>query len=73
MAKSSNDKNSKKTKKVKVVLEGNNTVKVNTKPITPLYSTNPITQSKTLPDGNVENISEDNADLARRRVDNIRL
>ncbi|NMB30850.1 MAG: hypothetical protein GX988_05375 [Clostridiales bacterium] len=73
MAKSNKNKKSKKIKKVKVVLEGNNTVKVNTKPITPLYTTNPITQSETLPDGNVKNISEDNADLARRRVDNIKL
>lgn len=66
-------KKNKKSKKVKVFLEGNNTKKINSKPITPLYTTNPITQSKTLPDGNVKNISEENADLARCRVDNIRL
>ena len=35
----------------------------------PLFSTNVITSNVTAPDGNVYNESEDNADLAKKWVD----
>lgn len=38
-----------------------------------LYTTNIITCNKTNPDGSVVNVLEDNAELARKRVDEIRL
>ena len=37
------------------------------------YYTNIITCNKTLPDGSVVNVLEDNAETARKEVDNIRL
>ena len=37
------------------------------------YYTNIITCNKTLPDGSVVNVLEDNAEMAREEVDNIRL
>ena len=37
------------------------------------FSTNTITCNKTLSDGNVVNVLEDNAEFAREEVDNIRL
>lgn len=37
------------------------------------YYTSVITCNKTLPDGSVVNVLEDNAELARKEVDNIRL
>ena len=37
------------------------------------YCTNIITCNKTLPDGSVVNVLEDNAETARNEVDNIRL
>ncbi|MCH5194899.1 MAG: hypothetical protein J1F11_13140 [Oscillospiraceae bacterium] len=38
-----------------------------------MYCTNIITCNKTLPDGSVVNVLEDNAEMAREEVDNIRL
>lgn len=37
------------------------------------YYTSVITCNKTLPDGSVVNVLEDNAELARKEVDSIRL
>ena len=37
------------------------------------YYTSIITCNKTLPDGSVVNVLEDNAEMAREEVDNIRL
>lgn len=37
------------------------------------YYTNIITDNKTLPDGSVVNVLEDNAETARKEVDSIRL
>lgn len=37
------------------------------------YYTSIITDNKTLPDGSVVNVLEDNAETARKEVDNIRL
>ncbi len=37
------------------------------------YYTNIITCNKTLPDGSVVNVSEENAEIAREEIDNIRL
>ena len=37
------------------------------------YYTNIITCNETLPDGSVVNVLEDNAETARKEVDNIRL
>ncbi|MGN0587775.1 MAG: hypothetical protein ACI4JF_10855 [Oscillospiraceae bacterium] len=38
-----------------------------------LFLTNIITCNRTLPDGNVENLLESNAELAREHADNIKL
>lgn len=43
------------------------------KEISSLFLTNIITCNKTKPDGSVVNQLEENAELARHRVDNIRL
>lgn len=43
------------------------------KEISSLFLTNIITCNKTKPDGSVVNQLEDNAELARHRVNNIRL
>ena len=45
----------------------------NPKQINGKYYTSVITCNKTLPDGSVVNVLEDNAELARKEVDNIRL
>ena len=37
------------------------------------YYTSVITCNKTLPDGSVVNVLDDNAEMARKEVDNIRL
>ena len=37
------------------------------------FYTNTITCNKTLPDGSVENVSEENAEFAKEEVDQIRL
>ena len=37
------------------------------------FYTNTITSNKTLPDGSVVNVLEDNAEFAKKEVDNIRL
>ena len=45
----------------------------NPKQINGQYYTNIITCNETLPDGSVVNVLEDNAETARKEVDNIRL
>lgn len=61
--------------KKKLILHGNH---ARVDPKNPLqingrYYTSIITCNKTLTDGSVVNVLEDNAELARKEVDNIRL
>lgn len=48
-------------------------VSVKSKQLNGRFYTNAITCNKTLPDGSVVNVLEDNAEFAREEVNNIRL
>lgn len=60
--------------KNKLIKHGN-MAKIDTKPkqLNSKYYTNIITCNKTLPDGSVVNVLEENAEIARNEINDIRL